>query len=134
MKPYRLPADPAKLIKNKLAATVPGLVAAPHPTVALTVPANWSTASPPHIGVFDDGGGNRWPVSTAPTVRVTVWAAGRDRARGIAGVCLGVLLTYRIDGVATITAPTGLLEALDAHNSGQMCSFTVTAQARTLAG
>ncbi|WP_280441197.1 hypothetical protein [Nocardia brasiliensis] len=134
MKPYRVPADPAKLLKDKLAAVVPGLVAAPAPTFGLVVPPSWTTHAPPHVGVFDDGGPNRWPVSTAPTVRVTVWAAGRDRARRIAGVCLGVLLSHRVEGVATITDPTGLVEALDPHNNGQMCSFTVTAQARTLAG
>ncbi|WP_052373507.1 hypothetical protein [Nocardia otitidiscaviarum] len=135
MKPFRTPADPAKVIKNYLAATVPPLVSGPAPVFGMVLPVNWSpSSSAPAVVAFDDGGPTRWPVTTAPTVRITVWANGRDRARGIAGVCLGVVLAHRIPGVATVTDPTGLLEAVDSNNGGHMCSFTVRAQARTLAG
>ncbi|QIS00989.1 hypothetical protein F5X71_00385 [Nocardia brasiliensis] len=132
-KPLRLPGDPARAIKDYLAAVLPGLVVAPAPTVGMVLPAAWKPASPPAVVVFDDGGPVRWPVTTAPTVRVTVWANGRDRSRAIAGRCLGVLLSHRIPGVATITQPSSLLEALDSNNSGVMTSFTVRALARTLA-
>ncbi|WP_051407149.1 hypothetical protein [Nocardia sp. CNY236] len=134
MKPQRTPGDPAKAIKTYLAAVLPGLVT-PAPTVGLVLPATWApSTSAAAVVVFDDGGGAIWPVSTSPTVRITVWAAGRDPSRQIAGVCLGVLLSHRITGVATITQPTGLLEAKDSNNSGHMCSFTVRASARTVAG
>lgn len=132
MKPLRRPADPAKTAKNYLASVLPGLVAGPSPTFGLVVPADWTRTKPPHLVVFDDSGPTRWPVSTRPLLRVTVWADGRDRSREIAGIALGVLLSHRIDGIATITDPSGLLEARDANNSGLMCSFTVRAQARTL--
>ncbi|WP_280451545.1 hypothetical protein, partial [Nocardia cyriacigeorgica] len=131
---HRLPGDPAKAIKIHLASVLPGLVAAPAPTVGMVLPSNWSTGSAPAVVVFDDGGEVLWPVTTAPTVRVTVWANGRDRSRTIAGRCLGVLLAHRIDGVATITQPTSLLEAVDDSNHGVMTSFTVRALARTIAG
>lgn len=133
MKPYRVPADPAKVAKNYLAANLPPLVAAPTPTFGVVLPSGWTKSSPPALVVFDDGGSHRWPMTTRPTVRVTVWAAGRDRAREIASRAFGVLLSHRIPGIATITNPTGLLEAIDPNNGGVTVSFTVTAQARTLA-
>lgn len=133
-KPFRLPGDPAKAIKQYLASVVPGLVAAPAPYVGLVLPLDWKTTSAPAVVVFDDGGPPVWPVATAPTIRVTVWADGRDRSRRIAGVCLGVLLAHRIPGVSTVTQPSGLLEAIDSNNGGVMTSFTVRALARTIAG
>ncbi|MFD3431156.1 hypothetical protein [Nocardia fluminea] len=132
-KPYRLPGDPAKAIKDHLASVLPGLVSAPAPTVGMGLPSSWSTASPPAVVVFDDTGPVQWPVTTSPTIRVTVWANGRDRSRTIAGRCLGVLLAHRVPGVSTITQPTSLLEAVDGNNNGLMCSFTVRALARTTA-
>ncbi|MFE3597321.1 hypothetical protein ACFXOH_21475 [Bacillus subtilis] len=132
MKPQRVPGDPAKAIKNYLAEALPPLVAAPAPTVGLVLPTAWTTKSPPAVVVFDDGGPSAWPVSTSPTIRVTVWADGRDRSRLIAGRCLGVLLSHRIPDVATIREPSTLLEARDSNNAAVMASFTVRAQARTL--
>lgn len=133
-KPFRIPADPAKVAKNYLASVVPALVAPPPaPTFGLVVPSDWTPAAAPLVAVFDDSGPLAWPVSTSPTLRITVWANGRDRSHRIAGVCLGVLLAHRIPGIATITEPTNLVEAVDDNNHGQMCSFTVRAQARTLA-
>lgn len=133
MKPLRLPADPAKAAKNHLAAVLPGMVAAPSPTFGMVLPANWSpSSSPPAVVVFDDSGPTRWPVETRPLLRVTVWTNGRDRGREIAGAALGVLLSHCIAGIATITDPSGLLEARDSNNAGQMTSFTVRARSRTL--
>lgn len=134
MKPYRLPGDPARAIKDYLATVLPPLVAAPAPTLGMVLPSSWSTSSAPAVVVFDDSGPVQWPVTTAPTVRITVWANGRDRSRAIAGRCLGVLLAHRVPGVATITEPTNLLEAVDENNNGVMTSFTVRALARTIAG
>lgn len=134
MKPFRTPADPAKTAKDYLASVLPGLIAAPAPTFGMVLPSGWTKSAPPALVVFDDGGPNRWPVSTRPTLRITVWANGRDRARGTAGAALGVMLAHRIPGIATINNPTGLIEAVDSNNGGTTVSFTVSAQARTLAG
>ncbi|WP_433658037.1 hypothetical protein ACQPW1_39710 [Nocardia sp. CA-128927] len=131
-RPFRVPADPARIAKNYLAAVVPAL-APPPPTFAMVLPPDWTPVAAPVVVVFDDSGPVVWPVSTSPTLRVTVWAAGRDRSRRIAGVCLGVLLAHRIPGIGSITDPTGLVEDIDAHTKGVMCSFTVRALARTLA-
>jgi len=131
--PLRLPADPAKVAKNYLATVIPALVAAPAPTFGLIVPPEWTPAAAPRVVVFDDSGPVLWPVTTSPTLRVTVWSDGRDRSRRIAGMCLGVLLAHRIPGIASITDPTLLVEDTDPHNQGVMCSFTVRALARTVA-
>lgn len=133
MKPFRTPGDGAKAAKAHLAAVLPGLVAAPAPTVALTFPTSWTTGSAPAIGVFDDGGPQVWPVVTKPRIRVTVWADGRDRARSIAGVCMGVLLSHRIDGLAAVTDPTAILEDRDPSTGALTASFTVSATVRTVA-
>jgi hypothetical protein len=132
MKPVRLPADPAKTVKNHLASTVPALVAAPSPTFGLVVPSGWKLESAPALVVFDDSGPSRWPVSTRPLLRVTVWANGRDRSRTIAGAALSVLMSQPVAAGLTITDPSGLLEARDSNTGGLLCSFTVRAQARTL--
>ncbi|WP_067573693.1 hypothetical protein [Nocardia acidivorans] len=132
MKPLRIPGDPAKAVKNHLAAVLPSKMPAPAPTVGLVLPAGWTTKSVPAVVVFDDSGPVAWPVSTSPTIRVTVWADGRDRSRTIAAVALGLLLAGGVPDIATITEPSGLLEARDSNNAGILTSFTFRAQSRTL--
>lgn len=132
MKPLRLPGDPAKLAKNYLAAVLPAMVGTPTPTFGMVLPPDWTTKSAPALVVFDDSGPTRWPVTTLPLLRITVWSDGRDRSRAIAGAALGVLQSHRIAGIATITEPSGLLEARDSNNAGLMCSFTVRTQSRTV--
>lgn len=132
-KPFRVPADPARIAKNYLASVVPALVPSPPPAFGMALAPNWTPSAAPIVVVFDDSGPMVWPVSTSPTVRVTVWSNGRDRSRAIAALCLGVLLAHRITGIASITDPTGLVEDIDPNNHGLMCSFTVRAIARTLA-
>ncbi|BAD54890.1 hypothetical protein [Nocardia farcinica] len=131
-KPHRLPPDPAAAIKAYLSAELPALVAAPAPTVGLVLPADWKLTSPPAVVVFDDSGPTLWPVMVKPTIRVTVWSNGRTRARAIAGAALGLLLSQRVAGVATITDPSQLLDARDSSTGGTLASFTVRAQSRTL--
>lgn len=132
-KPLRAPADPARVAKDYLSTVIPALVGPTAPTFGMVVPVSWTPTSAPLVVVFDDSGPVVWPVTTSPLLRVTVWSSGRDRSRRIAGVCLGVLLAHRIPGIATVTHPTLLVEDTDPNNQGSMCSFSVRAQARTLA-
>ncbi|WP_280224932.1 hypothetical protein [Nocardia farcinica] len=131
--PLRVPSDPARIAKDHLAAVVPALVDGAAPSFGLILPPDWTIEHAPAVVVFDDSGPVLWPVTTAPTLRVTVWSDSRSRSRLIAGRCLGVLLTHRISGIASITDPTGLVEDTDDHNRGRMASFTVRAITRTLA-
>lgn len=92
----------------------------------------WTTAHPPHVGVFDDSGPMDWPITTQPQLRVTVWAAGYDEARRIAGLCLGLVLTQRIPGIAQVLPGASLLDARDSRTGGQMVSFTARTRIRTV--
>ena len=132
MKPHRIPPDPAASIKAHLAAELPARVAAPAPTVGLVLPSNWTTSSPSAVVVFDDSGPTKWPIVVMPTIRITVWANGRTRARAIAGEALGLLLSQRVAGIATITTPSQLLDARDSNTGAILASFTCRAQSRTL--
>lgn len=128
MKALRKPQDAARPVKDFLA----GQLAAANPgvTADLDLPPTWTPKSPPAVVVFDDGGPQSWPVSTKPTIRVTVWAAGRTRARDIGGMCMGWLLALPIPGVK-VTPGTALIDARDPKNNGVMASFTVNAIVRT---
>lgn len=129
--PIRRPGDGAKQVKNFLLANS-GLFTEPV-TFALNVPREWQPeTSPPHVGIFDDGGGTDWPIVTRPILRVTVWSDGRDRSRDVAGLCMGIMLGRTIKGIR-FTDPSSILEAFDSHNRGRMASFTVQATVRTVA-
>lgn len=132
MKPHRIPPDPAAAIKAHLVAELPARVTDPDPSVGLTLPSTWQPSSAPAVVVFDDSGPTRWPIAVMPTIRVTVWADGRTRARAIAGAAMGLLLSQQVAGVATITNPSQLLDARDKNTGGTLASFTVRAQSRTL--
>lgn len=130
----RVPGDPAYAIKEYLAAQLPAVAGGTSPTFGMRVPGKWTKSAPAHVAVFDDGGPSRWPVSMVPTVRITVWGYGRDNARRLAGLALGLVLTRRVPGVATITEPSSILESGDTnHPDATLASFTVRAQARTIA-
>lgn len=130
MKALRQPSDPAKRVKDFLAAQL--LARGGPATAGLSLGGEWQPGDTPEVVVFDDGGPAQWPVSTSPTIRVTVWADGRTRAREIAGWCLGWLLCLPVPGVVNVSEPTALLDAKDEHNGGLMAGFTVRAKARTL--
>lgn len=130
----RVPGDPAYEIKEFLKDEMPALAGGPAPTFGMRVPGSWTKSAPAHVAVFDDGGPARWPISTTPTVRVTVWGYGRTNARRLAGLALGLVLTRRVPGVSTITQPSSILESGDSnHPDATLASFTVRAQARTIA-
>lgn len=132
--PLRVPGDPAYAIKEHLKSLLPAAAGTATLTFGLNVPGSWTKTAPPHVAVFDDGGPARWPISTSPTIRVTVWAYGRTNARRLAGLAYGLVLARRIPGVATITEPSSILESGDSnHPDATLASFTVRALARTTA-
>jgi hypothetical protein len=131
----REPSDVAKKIKDwlkaDLASRFPELYGQPWgDSVRLELPAEWSLGSPPVLVVADDGDTMRmWPAATSPTIRVTSWTSGRNRA--YVHAALARLLSTRIPGIAAILPGTGILEARDEKNRGDLASFTVRARART---
>lgn len=111
-------------LKADLATRFPTL------SVALELPSNWTLGSNPVLVVADDGDPlGMWPTATSPTIRVTSWTSGRDRT--YVHAALTRLLTQRIPGIAAILPGTGILEARDPKNRGDLSSFTVRARART---
>ncbi|RAL31153.1 hypothetical protein [Rhodococcus sp. AQ5-07] len=135
MKAARVPADAAVPVKDflqvQLAVSEPGV------HVALSLDDDWvpetnGVASTPAVVVFDDSGPMKWPISTHPQIRITVWSNSRTRSRTIAGKCLGWLLALHVPGVAYISAGTTLIDDLDPQNGGRMASFTVNTTVRTL--
>lgn len=133
MKPLRTAGDGAKAAKDHLAGVVPALVGDPAPTFGLGLPDDWTPKSAPAVVVFDDNGPVIPFVADQPRLRVTVWSDGRTTARRIAGVCRGVLLAHRIEGIGAVSEPTGLGESRDSRTGGLMCSFTVAVTVRTVA-
>lgn len=123
----REPVDVARKVKDWLKADL--ATRFPTLSVVLELPANWTLGSNPVLVVADDGDPlGMWPVATSPTIRVTSWTSGRERK--YAHAALTRLLTERITGVKVLPG-TGILEARDSKNQGDLASFTVRARART---
>lgn len=128
MKAARAPGDAA----DKVEEFLHGRADPEELTVGLGLPPKWTPRSTPAAVVFDDGGTQRWPVSTSPQIRVTVWADGRGRARELAGRCLGWLLSSRVPGVSHVRPGATLIDGFDLDNEGFTASFTVIATIRTI--
>ena len=109
----RQPVDAGKLVKDWL-----------------ELPSKWKLGDGPVLVVSDDGGPVAWPVATKPTIRVTSWTPGRDRT--YAHWALGLMLGTPIPGVAAVLPGTGIIEARDDKNRGDLTSFTVRLRVRTV--
>lgn len=127
MKAARAPADAADRVEEFLYGQFDSSVL----TVGMSLPKKWTPTDTPAVVVFDDSGPQQWPVSTTSTIRVTVWADGRTRARDLAGRCVGLLLSHRVPGLAHVGPGTGLIDDRDPDNDGFMASATVIAKIRT---
>lgn len=127
----RLPDDTAMRVKDYLKAQLP-VHGESTASVGLALPGKWTSSEPPVVVVFDDGGPSEWPILTEPRIRVTVWASGRTLARSVAALCVGLLMSFDVPGVAHVRDPSSILDARDDHNGGIMASFTVAAKSRTV--
>lgn len=101
--------------------------------VADELPADWVLQTDaPVITVNDDGGPVMWPLWARPTLRVTVYAYGKQTAKQFRAKTLGELLAATIPGVylpagAPANAGIGYTEARDETTGADVASFTVTA-------
>lgn len=92
---------------------------------------NTLTATVPVIVVDDDGGPVTWPIYSKPTIRVTVYANGKQTARHLRGTAMGALMANPPAGIYLPTqspaAPgIGYTEARDPITGADVASFTVT--------
>lgn len=136
MKPFRLPGDPAARIQEFTADEVVPLLDGRDRSASFTLgmpDTKWTPDRAPHIGIFDDSGPVRWPIYTAPLIRVTAWSDGRGRARHIAALTMGALLSRVVPGIASIREPSSILDARDPTNAGFTASFTIRTTVRTTA-
>lgn len=99
------------------------------------VPEGWSLRTdPPLVTVYDDGGGEVWPVLRNATIRITVRARGVPLAKLVAAHAQGYLHDNITAGIAHVgrTGGTGFLIARDSDTGADMASFTVPATVRTI--
>lgn len=102
-------------------------------TAGVALPPDYRRDGPPALVVADDGGGILWPVKLDTTIRITVFAVTRSKARGMAAWAMGIVMAQRIPGVAHLWDPSGILSAVDSKTGAYMASFTVSARARLTA-
>lgn len=102
-------------------------------TVGVGVPTGWS-GTPSHVQVAWDGTPfMEWPVTTRPTIRVTVWASSPSEAKRLAAVAQGVLLSHPGgDGVSAIQPGVGVMPARDDDTQAELAWFTVLATVRNV--
>lgn len=104
----------------------------PTVTIGHGLRENWSPKMPPHIAVFDDSGPMQFPIVTQPQIRITTWARDYDEARRITGLCLGLVLTHKIPGIAQVLPGASLSDARDSRTGGHMVTFTARTRIRTV--
>ena len=135
MTDIRVMGDAVPPVKARLVAGAASIVAglAPSLRVADEVPKDWQVdVDPPLAVVSDDSGPTLWPVFTRATIRVTLFANGRQTAKELRRRALGVLLASVPDGLAHIDHEgIGYTDARDGDTGADMASFTVTAAVRT---
>lgn len=102
-------------------------------TAGVALPPDYRREGPPALVVADDGGGILWPVKLDTTIRITVFAVTRSKARGMAAWAMGIVMAQRIPGVAHLWDPSGFLTTVDSKTGAYMASFTVSARARLTA-
>lgn len=128
MPDVRVVGDPVPPIQARLKAFHGASV-----RIADEVPDDWSVDTDvPLIVVADDGGPIDWPVLSQPLVRATVYANGKQTAKQLRRISMGVLLDAPVPGVAHIRRTgIGYTDGRDPDTGADMASFTVTATVRT---
>jgi hypothetical protein len=124
----KVPGSPAPLVKAALVSFLTTTA-----RVVRDVPDKWTPSVGPVVLVADDGGPLNWPVMSRNTVRVTVFAEGKDAARLIALRCAGHLHDNTPAGITHVFRDGGtILEARDPQTGADMASFLITATVRTV--
>ena len=117
--------DPAKDIKTALV----GYLDDEHPTATVVLEVSDAyrpSPTTPMVLVADDGGPDLLHrIFAQPTIRVTVFAAGRTQARAICADIGGWLLANRPAGIARIRNVSAILEAKDDKTGAFMASITM---------
>lgn len=131
MKPAVTYPDPERAIRDLLAGLLDDHDETA--TVAVGVPADWTTASGSHVQVAWDGTPTQQPpIVIYPTIRITAWSASTTEAKRLALLCQGLLLAHTGGGsVGAIRPLTGVLPARDPDTRAELATFTVRATVRS---
>lgn len=101
------------------------------------LPADWvPQTNPPVIAVNDDGGPVTWPIWARTTIRITVYANGKQTAKQYRAAALGALMASPPPGIylpknAPANAGIGYTDARDKSTGADVASLTVTATVPT---
>lgn len=127
MKPAVTYPDIERLVVDYLTGDLGGA------TVGIDLPTNWSTASTNHLVVRCDGTPSiDHPAAARPTVRLTAWSASKTQAKALAMRAQGLLCAHPGgDGIAAVSALTGLLPAYDPDHEAELASVTCRAVIRS---
>lgn len=133
MKVERTYPDAQRLVRDYLAARMTAL--GRDVTVAVGLPATWTSRDRPHLQVNSDGVPvMRHPVSMKATIRVTAWSDSQTVSNELATLAMGVLLAVTHEGgMAGIRQLTGPLPAKDADNHAEVSYITVGVRLRSIA-
>lgn len=136
MSDVRVMGDAVPPIQAAISAQAAGIVSGLYGDtlrVADEVPGNWVVDTDPPLAVVqDDSGPTTWPVFTVATIRVTLYARGKQTAKELRRRTMGVLLAAVPVGLAHISHEgIGYTEARDTDTGADMASFTVAATVRT---
>ncbi|MBE5471641.1 hypothetical protein [Mycobacteroides abscessus] len=126
----RGPADPAKRIKNTLAAYVPTVLTGA--SAGLELPAAWTPAKPVFVLISDDGGGGFETVYTDPIIRVVAFGNSRDPLRNLMTRCAAHLRVNRPEGIARLQGSMTVRDGRDEDTGALLASFVVKAITRTV--
>lgn len=136
--PLAVFADPLAELRDYLEARLADPALADRPEVAgaqvgLVLPAGYAPrSSAPFVRVASDGTPDvAYPIRAHATTRVTVWHSTTTRAKELAGLCLGLALTYPGGPrLARVVELTGVVDDVDPDNGGDIAAFTVRAVVR----
>lgn len=101
------------------------------------LPSDWvPQTNPPVIAVNDDGGPVTWPIWARTTIRITVYANGKQTAKHFRDVSLGALMADPPPGIylptgAPMNGGIGYTEARDPKTGADIASLTVIATVPT---
>lgn len=95
-------------------------------TVGVDLPDDWTTASPDHLVVSNDGTpSHSHPVAARPTIRLTAWSRSTTDAKALARRAQGVLCAHPGgDGIANVRFLTGEQPGYDPDHNAQLASAT----------
>lgn len=122
--------DPERIVIDYLTPLVPGLPAGYETaTVGVGLPDRWTTASPPHIGVFCDHVDPTHPLRVPCLMRLTTWADTPTKAKRLCRLAESAMLAHPGgEQVWAVRPGAGVVGGQDPDNKAPLATCTVTVE------